>query len=314
MKTMIKTTGIMNFIFIYMVFQITNAEGPPLIENSFEDLVHGSTHVIIGKVISKQEETDSIRHYVKATIKIVRKVKGDIVDSTIILICEITFPWNVDINVGMNYLLFLKNHNSSNYYIYSKPYWTCWKVDNDSVKTVGGLNPKNYLPLNSFIKSIQEEQKRSKVTLPTKLMGIKLGDSLSNAMKSSGLTFIRYKNNWGNNKQWLRYYCLLPKDSNAHMVRINLYKNRIVFLGIYYLSCKNECLKMPINDYVDMCGGIRLFDLNEINYFIGRRWYDENVEVEMVGNFGFIKSNGYPWGKFNACYISLQDKKLIKEK
>jgi hypothetical protein len=292
------------------------ALGPPIFENSFEDLVHGSSDIVVCKVRSVENaDPEDARQVVRTQVDITASVKGRVKPGIADFSYERYVPWDFDLEERSEYLLFLSERPDKQGYTYSKPYWSCWKkVRGKRVSCVRSHFSERPLRLERLVNAVRAELDRKSTALPTSFLGIDIGHSLVQAQKGSGITFTKYKENWNEDERYKYYYSFLPKDSKAHMVRVMLYSDRIATMDIYYLRDCEKCPTMPLEELVSKCGGISLKELPGIDQYVGRRWRDENVEVGISGNFRFVESNGYPWGAFAACYVSITDQEFVRER
>jgi len=90
-----------------------SAVGPIFLPTSFEELVHDSTHIVIGRVKSTVKEPvkgplGEFQFKRKVVFEVERVLKGNVSPKEIVIDYEVTYP-TVDVTVldGHSYLLFL---------------------------------------------------------------------------------------------------------------------------------------------------------------------------------------------------------------
>jgi hypothetical protein len=289
------------------------AIGPTFLPTSFEELVHDSTHIVVVKVesTSKQPEAD-FKFKRKAVVEVERALKGNISSKTILIDYEVTYP-TVDVTVaeGHTYLLFLYREKEVGVFTYTRPDWTCWEVDGDQlVNNWAAIQQVTKIQMAGFLRAIASERHRTAKPLARSFAGIRPGDSLEQASRSSGLTFSKYTQR-GDDANWERYYVLLPRDRLEHLVTLSLYEGKIVYLEIYVLQDSDGWAQL-IRRMELMSGGTPLGQFDDLSFAMGRMWSDRNILLRL-GKLSFIKANGYPWGEFDAYHIWVTDQHVLHE-
>ena len=294
-----------------------DALGPIFLPTSFEELVHDSTHIVIGNVRSTAKEPIKGpfgQSYFKRKVvfEVERVLKGNVSPKEIVIDYEVTYP-TMDVTVldGQSYLLFLHRGRNADSFSYLRHDWAVWEIVGDQlVNHQTFIQQPTQVQMAAFLRAIQTERRRVAKPLARSFSGITPGDSLQQASRNSGIAFLKYIHR-GDEANWERYYALLPKDRPEHLVTLSLYKGRILYLEIYFLR-DGTGWPMALRQTELMSGGSPLGQFGDLSFAMGRMWSDQNVSVRLE-ELSFVKANSYPWGAFDAYELFITDKHVLAQ-
>jgi hypothetical protein len=291
----------------------TSAMGPVFLPTSFEELVGDSTLIITGRIQSTAKQDGWPAFTRRTTVEVLKVLKGDPTIKVIVISHEVSYPTiNVSLTEGRTYLLFLRRYKNESFFRYvSPPFWASWEVVGDQLANrQPGSDNVTRVPTNSFLGAINSEMHRTSKPVPKEFVRIEVGSALPQATQSSGLEFVRYDMH-DSEPNWARYYSL-PQNRAEHLVTLDLYKGRIIYLHVYLLRDCGDCSAALLRNLELKCGGVPLEKFGELSFELGRMWTDRNVELR-VGSISFFKANGYPWGEFDAHEITITDRHVLHE-
>ena len=280
-------------------------------ETSFEELVQNSTDIVVGRVLTTSKTGGPFEFQSVTRLRILSAIKGTETKGDIAIHFD-RFYQDVDVNSeeGHNYIAFLRRAPSGDKYYYAESEWGLWEVCHSGQAVIR----KTSILVSAFLDAIKSEMHRTPKPLPREFLGIRMGDTIEKAEASSGLHFTHYKEWFNEGANWNRYYTFVPGHRNEHMVQMNVYKGRIIFLAMYYLRENRDCLKPLLQQMETKCGGTPLSEMGDLSFTMGRRWTDENVDIRLHGPISFIKENGFPWGVFSAYELSVTDQHVLKQR
>jgi hypothetical protein len=290
-----------------------SAVGPSFTPSSFEELVHDSTDIVIGKVKATSKEGEGFQFKRKIIVSVAKALKGDLSDKEIVIYHDVFYP-SVDVSVteGKSYVLFLHRDGKADFFTYLRHDWACWEILADQIVNRQELRHQvTPIQMAGFLAAIASEMRRVAKPLAKSFAGIQMGDSLRHASQSTGLTFLKYNLATSDVADWERYYALLPNSRQEHLITLSLYKGKILDLDIYFLKGCAGCPKF-LRQMELMSGGTPLSQFGDLSFSLGRLWSDRNVSVRL-GEITFGKANGYPWGEFRAYQVSITDQHVFGE-
>jgi len=287
--------------------------GPLFLPTSFEELVGGSTLIITGRVHSASKQEGWPKFTRRTTVEVLKVLKGNPTTKAVVIYHEVDYPTvEVSLTDGHTYLLFLYRNKDESFFRYVRPpFWASWEVVGDQLANRKPWNEEvTRIPASSFLAAINSEMHRTFKPVEKEFAGIEVGSALEQATQSSGLEFIKYDMH-DTDPNWARYYAL-PRNRAEHLVALDLYRGRVIYLHVYFLRDCGDCTAKLLRNLELKHGGVPLGRLGDLSFKLGRMWSGRDAEIRL-GSITFGKSNGYPWGELAAYEVSVTDKRVLHE-